>query len=380
MKRKQIDFEDDIKVKDEEKQACTTSKLKRRKVVSKAESIIMERTNCNALSMPGHGSVPVDSYASLLSRAAASSLVGLSTNAPESTKVIVTPPKKRERTPKSVNPSLDTRVERVSVAPFACIETRPYELEASKTLLSNMYLANLYIPDAQTSQLPKLCVRELLDQKLIVLPLIESHFADMLLHESGHYPVLYYDSGAKTWHEDSTVKRDYPACDYGNECVCMTMGFEALDGTIPQGFICTQLILPAEYTRLVDSNIQPPKRPCVLCSRHKSGMFVPFIQSLCRKKTMEINTREFVLDENEHFQLFREIKDANEGYIGRYMTIPRHGAWEGYVDPICKLNHELLQACVRHSNSKRKFIDQSLLKHNAQDKLDIEVGEQLSHF
>ncbi len=385
----------------------TTTGIKRRRVNT------IERKNTTALSVPGHGSVPVDSYEALLKRASTTSILSSTTTtslpplpsvdddddekvkeeeddekqATKSSKR--TRKKKKERVLTSVDSRYDTRVDRVSVAPFAALTTKPYELEAGKELLSSMRLVSMHIPDSQNNQLPKMAVEDLLAQKLVVIDLIEAHYADMLLYESGNWPALYYNNKTKKWIPDGTLMRDYPPCDYGEKCVCMTQGFESLDGRIPPGFICTQIIFSREYAKLLDTNTKPPARPCILCARHKSGLFVPFVRSTVRDKSMNTTstvTVEPKFDETESFQLFREIKDADEGYIGRYMSVPHQGVWEGYIDPICKLNHDQLIACGGSSSDSttttrsRRYIDQSLLKFKVEEKIEPNIGEQLSRF
>lgn len=368
---------DDIKVKLED--------------IEEKEPTKKRHKNTQSVSIEGLGVLDVDSYPELLKRASLTTTVlpPLASSSQLSGLLTSSTVVKKERVPREVKSEFDTRVsllnERVSITHLGALKTRPYELDVAKQLFEKMHPVAWQLADAQDSHTAKLSIRQQLQQRLVSLDLLESSFADVLLYESGRWPALEYDERTHRHHEGKT-QRTYPACIEGMECVCMTMRFEALDGSKPPGFVCTQLMSLQEYKKLIESNIQPREaRPCVLCARNQMGEWVPCLRSMRRSKTMftsgaaSLIGGDWTLHPDESFQLFREIKDAEGGYVGKYMLEPNPGAWEGFIDPICQLNYSCL-FIAPEATGKRRNVDQSMLKYKPEIKENLEVGETIAHF
>ena len=353
-----------------------------------------------AVHIAGVGSIKIESYGKIVEKAkqvkqqqdysSSSFFTSSSSSTSTTTKTTTT------KTKKPIDPSIDTRVlpiqqERVSIAYLNHISPKPYQIAQNEAIMKSMIPVRYQITDANNAGLAREISNDLIRHKSVVLPLLNATYSDMLLYECGKWPALKLDEKTKTWKPIPYMIRTYPPCIYGNECVCMTYHFEAEDGSKPPGFICTQLIYPDEYAELFDNNSQPPSRPCILCCRAKLTRLVAYLRSLKRTQSTgkEVPESSWKLGEDQAFQMFREKMDTEDGFMSQYMLLPRHGEWEGFIDPVCQVNYSCIYIVspprnAAHTDTNkheyRRYMDQGLIKYRSELRETPNTGETMAHF
>ena len=219
-------------------------------------------------------------------------------------------------------------------------------------------------------------MKDALRRRQLELVLLKSDFEQELLQESGTFKCA------------DGVTRTFPACSFGNKCVCTVLFdriqplSEAVDKT---PFVCTSMFYPDQYAEFWASGKLPQDTtPCILCCRKTLADAIIHTRLSNITKTEEEAAKMpensgtiFVKKGYAIYQMYRNLFNEPGGYFRDYALIMRPD--EAIVDSIVLLNLSMLRMRADPSN-KRRVVDQSFIMWKSVPVCVPRVGERESVF